>query len=198
MAALWTLSHFLRLRHLLCVSSGVSWSIRDAAVPKAPAARPAVEVLFRAHAQELGRYLVAMVRDRSLAEDLLQDTFHDALRAWDRLEGIGNERAWLYGIARHRPLHALRRGRRFQRALVRLAGSREVVQEPDETLVALLDLLERELSSELRALVLLRYVHGLQAAELAEMTGLSPDAVRQRLARGRARLLAAEPKEADR
>ena len=48
---------------------------------EAPAAHPSVEALFRAHSQELGRYLVAMVRDRSLAELLLQDTFHDALRA---------------------------------------------------------------------------------------------------------------------
>lgn len=109
---------------------------------------------------------------------------------------FGNERAWLYGIARHRALRALRRGRRFQRALVRLGGSREIAQDADEDVVALLDLLERELSPELQALVLLRYVHGFQAAELAEMTGLTPDAVRQRLARGRARLLAVEPKEA--
>jgi RNA polymerase sigma-70 factor (ECF subfamily) len=155
-----------------------------------------VEVLFRQHAPELGRYLVAMVRDRTLAEDLLQDTFHDALRAWDKLDRIGNERAWLYGIARHRALGALRRHRRFQRVLVRLAGAREGGEEGDEALVALLDLLKRELSPELRALVLLRYVHGFQAAELAEMTGLSPEAVRQRLARGCARLLTAESKEA--
>jgi DNA-directed RNA polymerase specialized sigma24 family protein len=44
---------------------------------------------------------VAMVRDRSLAEDLLQDTFHDVLRARAQLSSIDNERAWLYGIARH-------------------------------------------------------------------------------------------------
>lgn len=157
-------------------------------MPEAPTAPPSVEALFRAHAPELGRYLVAMVRDRSLAEDLLQDTFHDALRAHEQLPRIANERAWLYGIARYRALRALRRGRRLQRAVVRLAGSREVAQEADETLVGLLDLLERELSPELRALVLLRYVHGFRAAELAEMTGLSPEAVRQRLARGRARL----------
>ena len=167
-------------------------------MPEAPAAQPSVEALFRAHAPELGRYLVAMVRDRSLAEDLLQDTFCDALRAWDRHDGVGNERAWLYGIARHRALGSLRRGRRLQRAVVRLAGSREVAEEGDEAIVALLDLLERELSPELRALVLLRYVHGFQAAELAEMTGLSPEVVRQRLSRGCARLIATEPKEARR
>ena len=164
-------------------------------MPEAPGAQPGVEALFRAHAQELGRYLVAMVRDRALAEDLLQDTFHDALRAQEQLPRIENERAWLYGIARHRALRALRRGRRFQRAVVRLAGSREVTSEGDEALVALLDLLDRDLSPDVRALVLLRYVHGFRAAELAEMTGLSPEAVRQRLARGRARLLDAETKE---
>lgn len=162
-------------------------------MPEAPPAPPpGVEALFRLHAPELGRYLVAMVRDRALAEDLLQDTFCDALRAREQLGRIENERAWLYGIARHRALRALRRGRRFQRAVVRLAGSRETAEEGDETLVALLDLLERELSPEERALVLLRYVHGFQAAELAAMTGLSPEAVRQRLARGRARLIAKE------
>jgi RNA polymerase sigma-70 factor (ECF subfamily) len=167
-------------------------SVREAVVPEAPGLPPSVEALFRAHAPELGRYLVAMVRDRSLAEDLLQDTFCDALRAQEQLPRIDNERAWLYGIARNRALRALRGGRRLQRALGRLAGSREPVREADEELFALLDLLERELSPELRALVLLRYVHGFQAVELAEMTGLSPDAVRQRLARGRARLTSKE------
>lgn len=151
-----------------------------------------MEALFRTHAQELGRYLVAMVRDRSLAEDLLQDTFHDALRAHERLPSIANERAWLYGIARHRALGALRRGRRFRRAVVRLGTSREVAQNADDELVALLDLLERELPPDLRALVLLRYVHDFRAAELAELTGLSAEAVRQRLARARLQLIAKE------
>jgi DNA-directed RNA polymerase specialized sigma24 family protein len=82
--------------------------------------------------------------------------------------------------------------------LGRLAAAREPVQEAEEALVVLLDFLEQELSPELRALVRLRYVHGFQAAELAEMTGLSPEAVRQHLARGCARLLAVEPKEAQR
>jgi RNA polymerase sigma-70 factor (ECF subfamily) len=173
------------------VSSGVTWSVRGA-VADVRASQAEVEALFRAHAQELGRYLVAMVRDRTLAEDLLQDTFCDALRAQEQLGGVENDRAWLYGIARHRALRALRRSRRFQRAIVRLAGSRQPAEQTDEALVALLDLLERELSPDVRALVLLRYVHGFHAAELAEMTGLSPDAVRQRLARARARLIAKE------
>ena len=40
--------------------SGVT--VREDAVPEAAPAQPGVEALFRAHAPELGRYLVAMVR----------------------------------------------------------------------------------------------------------------------------------------
>lgn len=154
------------------------------------AARPAsVEALFRAHRDELGRYLVAMVRDRALAEDLFQDTFYDAVRAQEQLPQVENPRAWLYGIARHRALRELRRARRFQRAMARLAP-REQATEGDEAVTGLLDLLQRELSPAERALVLLRYVHGFQATELADMSGETPEAVRQRLFRARARLLA--------
>jgi RNA polymerase sigma-70 factor (ECF subfamily) len=148
-----------------------------------------IETLFTAHSVELGRYLVAMVGHRPLAEDLLQDTFHDALRARAQLSSIENPRAWLYAIARNRALRALRKGRRFRRVFARLAGSHRLAYEGDEELIALQDLLDRELTSELRALVLLRYVHGFEATELAEMMKLTPDAVRQRLARARARLL---------
>lgn len=177
------------LRHLLVVARNplaVIVAVDDSA------ASPSVDELFRAHAPELGRYLVAMVRDRALAEDLLQDTFQDVLRAQAQLPQIKNPRAWLYGIARHRALRALRSGRRLQRALARL-GSRELSFEGDEETVALLDLLQRELSPESRAFVLLRHLHGFEAVELAEMTGLSPEAVRQRLTRAQARLLATSP-----
>lgn len=102
-----------------------------------------------------------------------------------------NPRAWLYGIARNRALRALRSGRRFQRALRRLGRGASEASGGDEELVAVQDLLERHLSPDARALMLLRYVHGFEAAELAEMTGLTAEAVRQRLARARARLLAA-------
>lgn len=53
------------------------------------------------------------------------------------------------------------------------------------------DMLARTLSPEDRALVLLRYLHGFDAVELGEMTGSTPEAVRQRLSRACARLRAA-------
>jgi RNA polymerase sigma-70 factor, ECF subfamily len=155
------------------------------------AAKAQVEELFVRCEARLGRYLAQFVRDRQLAEDLLQDTFHDALRAPERLAAATSPEAWLFGIARHRALATLRRRRRFDSALRRLTAGRRASTDEDGDLVALRDLLERTLSAEDRSLVILRYLHEFGATELAEMTGLSADAVRQRLARARKRLLVA-------
>lgn len=164
------------------------------AVAQSDRSRQQVEEIFRRCEPGLGRFLAQFVRDRQLAEDLLQDTFHDALRKGSGVEAAASPEAWLFGIARNRALAALRRRRRLDAALSRLVLRRTVEQDEAEV-IAVRDLLERALSAEDRALVLLRYLHGFEAVELAEMTGLTPEAVRQRLARARKRLVAATSDE---
>lgn len=151
-----------------------------------------VEEWFSACELELGKYLVQILRDRGLAEDLLQETFLHAYRARHSVEDVRNPRAWLFGIARHRALEALRRRRRLTHAVSRLALRRESeAASADADVLAALELLEQQLSPEDRALVLLKYLYGFDANELAEMTERSPAAVRQRLSRARAKLLEA-------
>ena len=171
-------------------SLNISSPIRDDSkrLAEDEALRQMVEELFVRCELRVGRYLAQMVRDRALAEDLLQDSFHDALRSRADLPSVRNHEAWLYGIARNRALAALRRRRRFAGALGRLASLHRDAREEEE-LVAVRDLLERHLSPEDQALVLLRYLHDFDANELAEMTGLTPEAVRQRLSRARRRLV---------
>jgi RNA polymerase sigma-70 factor (ECF subfamily) len=164
----------------------------SALVGGAPRASERVEELFARIEPRLGRFLAQMVRDRQLAEDLLQDTFHDALRARPALTDVANPDAWLFGIARNRALAALRRRRRFAAVLEGLGQARRRDAPEAAGVVELRDLLERTLSPEDRALVLLRYLHDFGAAELAELTGLSPETVRQRLSRARKRLLEEE------
>lgn len=158
--------------------------------------REAVEELFVLYQRRIGVYLAQMVDDRSLAEDLLQDSFHDALRSRSQLSEVRNREAWLYGIARNRALQAMRKRRRFDRVIGRLRDHVQSANE-DAEVVAVRDLLARHLRAEDRALVLLRYLHGFDANELAEMTGLTADAVRQRLSRARARLIAAREQESN-
>jgi RNA polymerase sigma-70 factor (ECF subfamily) len=152
-----------------------------------------LEAAFAACERRLGRYLAQFVQDRTLAEDLLQETYVAALRSRE-VTTVANPEAWLFGIARNRALDALRRRRRFQGALTRLPLRREHTDDED-ALIALRDLLERTLSPEDRSLVLLRYLHEFDAAELALMTGMTAEAVRQRLSRARRKLLAAATDE---
>jgi RNA polymerase sigma-70 factor, ECF subfamily len=164
---------------------------RKGLTPVADRATTTIEALFDRCERPIGRFLVQMVRDRGLAEDLLQDTFHDAFRARSQLPAISSPEAWLFAIARNRALSAMRRRRRSAYALARLPRPRERSERDAQELVALRDLFERHLDAEERALLLLRYLHGFDAVELAEIVGLTPEAVRQRLSRSRRKLIAA-------
>jgi RNA polymerase sigma-70 factor (ECF subfamily) len=164
------------LRHRSHMESAVT-------VPAESEASALVESAFYANERRLGQFLVQMVRDRSLAEDLLQETFVAAFNAQGRAADVVNLDAWLFGIARHRALVALRRTRRMRRAIERLGG-RGALQEAEPVEVgAVMDVLERVLSPDDRSLVVLRYVHEFNATQLAELTGRSPTAIRKRLER---------------
>jgi RNA polymerase sigma-70 factor, ECF subfamily len=147
-----------------------------------------VETLLETSEHALGQFLVQVMRDRALAEDVLQETLLVAVERRAELASFENPRAWLFGVARNRALHALRRGRRARAALERLASRRDDQRDAAEA-VAVRDLLVRTLSPEDRVLVVLRHVHGFTSGELAEITGASEPAIRQRLSRARRRLL---------
>lgn len=54
------------------------------------------------HGDLLYRYAMQRVRDRQVAEDLVQETFVSALAAIDRFAAESSERTWLVGILRHK------------------------------------------------------------------------------------------------
>ena len=142
-----------------------------------------VESLFRSNERRLGQFLVQMVRDRALAEDLLQETFEAVLRARDQIDQVDDVDAWLFGIARHRALRSMRGGWRLRRAMDRLWARGERVESERDGIHEVMDVLDRTLTPDDRSLVVLRYVHGFDAPALAELTGRTPAAVRKRLER---------------
>jgi RNA polymerase sigma-70 factor, ECF subfamily len=148
-----------------------------------------LEALLKDSERQLGQFVVQVIRDRALAEDVLQETLLVALEHRAELGSMKNPRAWLFGVARNRALQALRRGRRARAALDRLVRPRDDPPDLAEA-VAIRDSLVRALPPDDRMLIVLRYVHGFKAADLAAMTGRSTEAVRQRLSRARRRLLA--------
>lgn len=68
----------------------------------------ALDTLLARHEAPLFQFLVGMLRDHHLAEDVLQETF---VRALERLDGVDGEhlRGWLFTVAYHQALLARRR-----------------------------------------------------------------------------------------
>jgi RNA polymerase sigma-70 factor, ECF subfamily len=80
--------------------------------PSQAAAANAPEQWVELHAPALYRYALLRVRDPSVAEDLVQETFLAGLRSRERFAERSSERTWLTGILKHRLVDFMRRAAR--------------------------------------------------------------------------------------
>jgi RNA polymerase sigma-70 factor, ECF subfamily len=71
----------------------------------------AFEALFRQHQKEVHYWIIRIVRDHGIAEDLTVETFWRIYRARDRFELAGNFRGWARRIATNVALDHLRHAR---------------------------------------------------------------------------------------
>src|SRR5260370_7221532 len=69
----------------------------------------AMRTLFAGHRVALYRWLLRIVRDETLAEDLLSDVFLDVWRQAASFQGRASVSTWLLAIARYNALSARRR-----------------------------------------------------------------------------------------
>ena len=134
--------------------------------------------LLERHERELFAYALRLSGQRADAEDLYQDTFLAAFRAWPPARR-GNERAWLYKIATNRAIDRERRAKRIVASVDDLALA--APERDDVTLVDLAGAIET-LPAGQRAAFVLRKVQGLSYAEVSHALECSEDAARSRVA----------------
>jgi RNA polymerase sigma-70 factor, ECF subfamily len=136
------------------------------------------------HGDRLVKAAWFLCRDREEAEDLVQETFFEAIHAAVRFEGRSAPYTWLYGIMRRRFLLHCRKKRRFIR-LIGLAGpslrtSEKAESERDERLDPMMRAVFL-LPPKHREIILLRYIDGRKIAEIARMLSISEGTVKSRL-----------------
>jgi RNA polymerase sigma-70 factor, ECF subfamily len=153
----------------------------------------ALDALLARHEAPLFQFLVGMLRDHHLAEDVLQETF---VRALERLDGVDGEhlRGWLFTVAYHQALLARRRQK--ARPAAALGASPEPTEPrpgPPE-LAALRDdvvlmgrLLER-LPPAQREVIRQRVYEGKRFREIAEALGCPLNTALARMHEGLKRL----------
>jgi RNA polymerase sigma factor (sigma-70 family) len=151
----------------------------------------AFEALYGRYAPQLEIFLRRLVRDRSLAEDLLQTTFMSFVRARGRYVPTAGVRAWIFSIAANAGRDALRRrGVRREEPLGTeiddlsaeppVSGDPKVAQAVDSAL--------QQLPAQQREAVLLHHMHGLSFPEVASALGTTVGAAKVRAHRGYQRL----------
>ena len=137
-----------------------------------------LEALYRSSRDDLYAYVATLLRDPSAAEDVTALAFERAYRrrrTFDRRRG--EERAWLFGIARNAALDELRRRRRTARmatdpedpaAAQQLEDGAEVALRRTTVRAALATLPARE-----REIIALKFHAGMSNAEVAKVLGVS-------------------------
>ncbi len=146
-------------------------------------------------------YALMLTRNRTDAEDLLQETYVRALRAMDNLREKSNLKSWLFTILRNIWLNELRR-RKTIPTLVEIDEDGYSVDELAENTRNSLEILicneDRErvrsaihsLPVDFREIILLREFEELSYQEIATVLGCPAGTVMSRLGRARAKLRA--------
>lgn len=141
-----------------------------------------VAALFEAEESGLLRFAISLVRQRVVAEELVQETF---LRFHQVADEIENPRGWLYRSLRNLALNHLR-DRPKESALEEENTPAQEARLPVDSLghdeaVGLMRMLLAEMSPEDRALIQLKYHDDLKYQEISRRTGLSVGNVGYRL-----------------
>jgi RNA polymerase sigma-70 factor, ECF subfamily len=141
---------------------------------------PDFEVLFRMHWPRAHRAAYLVVHDASAAEDIAQEAFLAAIRAFDRFDRRRPFGPWLHRIVVNRAIDWSRA--RALRAEAELAEhpAPEVVGELDDGTIEAL----ARLSPEHRAVIVLRHLLEYTPGEIAELLDLPRGTVNSRLRRG--------------
>ena len=135
-----------------------------------------VEGWYREHGSALLRYLARRFGHQG-ADDLLQETFVQALRKRQRMGETVSPRAWLFGVARHVGISALRR-RKVMAELPEGFAARD--SEADERLDEMRRAIAK-LPEEMRETLELRLADDLSYEEIAAVLEIPVGTVRSRL-----------------
>jgi RNA polymerase sigma-70 factor (ECF subfamily) len=149
----------------------------------------AFSLIVRAYETPVFNYVLRLVGDRSLAEDLTQEVF---LRVFQGLPSFSLRcrfTTWLFQVTKNRVLDELRASERRPRAVAMLDDmpAFEVLDAPFERVEAI-DAVWRavhELSVDLKMALLLRDVVGLSYAEIADSLEVTLATVKWRIFKAR-------------
>ncbi len=155
-----------------------------------------IEQAFREHWGRVLASLVGFLGDFDLAEEAAQEAFAIAAERWPREGTPAHPLAWLLTTARHRAVDRIRRARTLAAKAPLLAAAQSTEDEmddheiPDERLELIFTCCHPALALEAQVALTLRSLGGLENDEIARAFLISPETMKRRLSRARAKIKA--------
>jgi len=168
--------------------------ISDWSLVKGVAARDEVAFaeLYARYSLVIYNYLVHMIYDPLVAEDLLQEIFFSIWRGAGRFRGQSSVKTWIYRIAHHQTVSWLRRHRKkLDLKLTEMTTSEhdpEEIYENSASRQALGDAL-CQLSADHREVLELAFFHGMSYTEIAEVMRCPIGTVKSRMSYAKRRIV---------
>ncbi|BCB04579.1 RNA polymerase sigma factor SigX [Bacillus sp. KH172YL63] len=146
------------------------------------------EKLYADYHQDVYQFLVYMVQNKQLAEDLVQEVYIRVLKSHANFQGKSTEKTWLFSIAKNVAIDHFRKQKKWKnRVLDKFDWSRHAVRDdealPEEIAMAneeirvLYDCLKR-CSTDYRMVIIMRYLQELSIIETSEVLGWSESKVK--------------------
>jgi RNA polymerase sigma-70 factor, ECF subfamily len=148
--------------------------------------RTGMHILYSRHNVRVYRFILRIVRDVSIAEDLTSQVFLDVWRTARQFEGRSQVSTWLLSIARFKALTALRQRRHED---IDQEEMLEIVDETDtpedslqrSTTSAILRACVAKLSPAHREIIDLVYYHEKSVEEVGAIIGIPQSTVKTRM-----------------
>jgi RNA polymerase sigma-70 factor (ECF subfamily) len=153
--------------------------------------KAAMHVFYARHNAQIYKFIFRMVRDTSVAEDIVRQVFLDVWRNARQFEGRSQVSTWLHAIARSKALTALNRRRHED---IEQNNVREEPTPPEmspnrgQTNAILLNCVA-QLSPVHREIIDLFYYHEKSVEEVGEMIGIPQSTVKTRMFYARKQLV---------
>jgi RNA polymerase sigma-70 factor, ECF subfamily len=155
--------------------------------------RLAMQVLFARYHVRVFRFVVRLIRDETIAEDVISELFLDVWHQAGRFEGRSTVATWLLAIARFKAISALRRRRDEELDQETASAIEDPSDDPGTALEkkdksAVIRKCLMGLSAEHREIIDLVYYHEKSVQEVAEIVGIPENTVKTRMFYARKRL----------
>jgi RNA polymerase sigma-70 factor (ECF subfamily) len=148
--------------------------------------RTAMHILYSRHNVRVYRFILRIVRDATMAEDLVSQVFLDVWRTARQFEGRSQVSTWLLSIARFKALTALRQRRHEDIDQEDMLEIADAADTPEASLdrsntSAILRACVAKLSPAHREIINLVYYHEKSVEEAGAIIGIPQSTVKTRM-----------------